>query len=361
MKKLSLLIFLAAVFNPLTYSQQNVNINEGFEGAWLPNGWQSSSFTETSTMNHTSGGSKSAMHGISIFSTASLSSEKFQVIYGEQFDTVSFWIRSSAILLSGSLSVNVTGSITNDNLGTANLSLLPIDTWVKYSYPYSPSANDSVRIEVSVSHSLAIGNIYIDDVRINKSLTLPVELAYFNHAINDNNVTLLWGTLSEINNSGFQVHRKYNNAEAGNWQVISFIPGSGTTNEPKEYSFTDAKLNSGKYYYRLKQIDYNGNFEYFSLPNYADITAPKNFELEQNYPNPSNPGSKISYRIPIDAFVTLKIYDVSGKEIKTLVNFFQGAGYHTVEFNGADFSSGVYFYRISANGYTDVKKMIIVK
>lgn len=310
------MIFFAFIFHCFSYSQQNVNINESFEGTWLPSGWQSSSFSETSLENHTAGGTKSAVHGISIISTASISSEKFEVINGEQFDTVSFWVRTSAITLNGTLAVNVTGSTLSDILGTVSLSSVPLNTWVKYSYPYSPAANDSVRIIVSLSHSLSVGNIYIDDIRINKSLTLPVEMAYFNHTVTGNNVKLLWGTLNEINNSGFEVQRIYNNAVSGNWVSVAFVRGFGTTNESKDYSYHDLNLNSGKYYYRIKQIDYNGNYECFSLPGYANISALFDFALEQNYPNPSNPGSKISYRIPDDAVVTLKLYDAGGKKSK---------------------------------------------
>jgi hypothetical protein len=187
---------------------------------------------------------------------------------------------------------------------------------------------------------------------------LPVTLSLFNALSRKNNVMLTWKTESEINNSGFDVERK---TETAGWTKLAFIQGSGTTNQPVEYSYEDKKLQPGKYFYRLKQIDYNGNYEYFDLPLYVLISKPKVFSLGQNYPNPSNPKCNIEFQLPEKTFVNISVYNLLGQLVATLINQEKDAGIHTVEFDGSNFSSGTYIYRITAGTYTEVKKMLIVK
>jgi len=95
--------------------------------------------------------------------------------------------------------------------------------------------------------------------------------------------------------------------------------------------------------------------------NAVTIDIPKQFALEQNYPNPFNPITVFRYQLPIDSKVTLKIYNLLGQEIKTLVDDWQDAGYKTVEWNASNFSSGVYFYRIHAGSFTQTKKLILMR
>jgi hypothetical protein len=124
-------------------------------------------------------------------------------------------------------------------------------------------------------------------------------------------------------------------------------------------------LNTGKYNYRLKQIDYNGNFEYFNLSNEVIIGIPDKFDLSQNYPNPFNPTTKINFDLPFDSKVTMKKFDITGREIETMVNEIREAGYYTVTFDGKGIASGVYFYRIVAEGgsqqFVMTKKMVVIK
>ncbi len=198
---------------------------------------------------------------------------------------------------------------------------------------------------------------------------LPVTLASFSYAVSGRNVNLKWITSSEQNNSGFEVWRIFGDANrniTSNWTNIGFIQGKGTVNGNTEYNFTDKNLSTGKYYYRIKQIDYNGNYEYFDLNGSADIGAPSKVSLGQNYPNPFNPVTNIGYEIPQDARVTMKVYDIAGREISTLVNETQAAGYHTVKFDASKYSSGMYFYKVvvkSANGTVSeyTKTMSVVK
>ena len=90
-------------------------------------------------------------------------------------------------------------------------------------------------------------------------------------------------------------------------------------------------------------------------------TAPESFALHQNYPNPFNPSTRIEYRIPAKEFVQLRIFDVLGKEISTLVNQVQSHGTHVAEFAGDGFPSGVYFYRLEAGTFVEQKKMLLLK
>ncbi len=198
---------------------------------------------------------------------------------------------------------------------------------------------------------------------------LPVLLSSFTFSVNKNNAALSWITEAEMNNSGFDIERKTPRypPEGGTsgWQKIAFIPGEGTSNTPKSYFFEDKKLQTGSYKYRLKQLDYNGNFEYFELESDVVIVPPNVFSLGQNYPNPSNPKSKIDYEIPVDGKVTIRLYDILGKETVSIVNETKLAGYYSAEFDGTNLASGVYFYRIIVEGgaqkFSKTLKMILIK
>lgn len=182
---------------------------------------------------------------------------------------------------------------------------------------------------------------------------LPVELSSFYVNVERSNVILNWTAVSEINNSGFDIERRSaleNNSWNDSWNKIGFVEGRGTNNEPMTYSYKDNNLNSGSYQYRLKQTDFNGNFEYFTLENEVVIPLPVDFSLGQNYPNPFNPVSKIDFTIPVSGLVTLKVYDILGKEVSALVNEVKDAGFYSVKFDGTYLSSGVYFYSINVDG-----------
>ncbi|HEY6907430.1 MAG TPA: YCF48-related protein, partial [Ignavibacteriaceae bacterium] len=195
---------------------------------------------------------------------------------------------------------------------------------------------------------------------------IPVEINTFKAIIINNFVNLEWSTSTEMNNRGFKLLKKkygINNYEP-EWTEIAFIPGHGTTTEPQHYSFADNAVEPGKYQYKLKQIDYDGTFEYSQIVE-VEIPLVDKFSLEQNYPNPFNPSTKIKYSIPEASFVTLKLFGVLGNEIATLVNEEQHAGIHEVEFNAIKNSwfpaSGVYLYQLRAGDFISTKKMILLK
>ncbi len=186
---------------------------------------------------------------------------------------------------------------------------------------------------------------------------LPVEFTAFSTSVSQNEVTLNWTTASEKNNRGFEVERK---SADGEFILRGFIEGAGTSLDAKNYTFTDKEVVAGKYTYRLKQIDFDGHAAYSDEVE-VDVTTPDNFELGQNYPNPFNPSTTINYQIKFDGHVSLKVYDYTGNQVADLVNQNQVSGKYTVQFNAAGLSSGIYFYTISAPGFTATKKLTLLK
>ncbi len=185
---------------------------------------------------------------------------------------------------------------------------------------------------------------------------LPVELVSFTAEVREGAVHLSWRTASELNNAGFEVERR---AQGGSWNTLGFVRGAGTTTEGRSYSFVDNRA-SGTVQYRLKQVDFDGAFEYSNL---IEVNAglPKTFALEQNYPNPFNPTTVIAYQLPVASEVKLEVYDVLGRKVMSLVNGRQDAGAYNLTLNAANLSSGVYFYRLQAGNFVQTKKMMLVK
>jgi hypothetical protein len=193
--------------------------------------------------------------------------------------------------------------------------------------------------------------------------TLPIELTSFTATASKSGATLNWKTATEVNNYGFEVQRRVvssRQALTSSWEKIGFVQGNSTSNAPHEYSFTDPKLSSGSFAYRLKQLDNNGAFKY-SQETEVTIEAPKVFALSQNYPNPFNPSTMISFDLPTKSFVSLKIFDLLGREVATIVSEEMSTGSHVKQWNAENCPSGVYFYRLQAGSLTETKRMILMK
>ncbi len=240
------------------------------------------------------------------------------------------------------------GTISSEyNISIANYST---GIWTHFS-----SSLDVTQRKVTKSALSQLTTFTIDD----EQSPLPVALKSFTAEASDRNVLLKWITLTEMNNFGFNIERR--SEYDSNWVKIGFTPGNGTVFTEKDYSYNDYNLNTAEYTYRLKQLDFNGNSQYYYPLNSVTIGKPKNFDISQNYPNPSNPVSKIDFQLPKDADVFIKIFDITGSEIITLQNGFLKAGYHSVRFDGTNLSSGIYFYRIISGGFTKTMKLILVK
>ena len=227
---------------------------------------------------------------------------------------------------------------------------------------------------VIVGHTLSRGAGLHDVWLLRLESIIPVELTSFKAFVKGNNVELNWTTATETNNRGFEIQRSVipNGVRNLVWESAGFLKGNGTSTEPKNYSFVDEGLSSGKFAYRLKQIDYDGSFAYSDIIE-VEINNPEEFTLEQNYPNPFNPVTKIKFKIQASSlnpfskeegsFTSIKVFDVLGNEVAVLVNEFIQSGYYEVEFNANNYNlpSGIYFYRLQAGAFIEVRKMIYNK
>ncbi|MFA6596938.1 MAG: T9SS type A sorting domain-containing protein [Ignavibacteriaceae bacterium] len=192
---------------------------------------------------------------------------------------------------------------------------------------------------------------------------LPVELTSFNAIISKSTVELNWQTATEVNNYGFEVERAATSLVM-KWEKICFIQGHGNSNSPKEYSYADKPDGGSRFKYRLKQIDTDGKYEY-SPEVEVSFNVPSDFSVKQNFPNPFNPTTKIEFSIPSDDNVQIKVFNVLGMEVATLLDEHRQAGTYSVEFStiggASNLSSGVYFYRIVSGKYSQIKKMILLR
>ncbi len=199
-------------------------------------------------------------------------------------------------------------------------------------------------------------------VTVSGTTVLPVELVAFTATANRMNTNLHWSTATEVNNYGFEIERR----QTSDWAKVGFVTGAGTSNSPRDYSYSDNNLPAGRYTYRLKQVDNNGAFSYHGSTEVEIGLAPQVFALSQNYPNPFNPSTQIQYSLANAAQVSLKVYNVLGVEVASLVNSRQEAGSYTVPFsaiggNTSTLASGVYIYRLEAGSFVSTKKLVLMK
>jgi hypothetical protein len=193
----------------------------------------------------------------------------------------------------------------------------------------------------------------------NLSPPIPVELTSFTASTSKGAVTLNWSTATETNNSGFEILRQ---AQDDGWSSLGFVEGHGTTTETQSYNYVDeiSNLQATSLAYRLKQIDYDGNYEYSEVIEVTNL-APTDFALQQNYPNPFNPVTTISYSLPVKSYVELVVYNTLGASVLQLVNDVKEAGRYEVKMDATGLPSGIYFYRIQVGSFIQTKKMILLK
>ena len=257
---------------------------------------------------------------------------------------------------------------------SATFAPAPVSGTISIDFPDGDTLSTfpgSVLMRVITSGNVSVGNYTITvtgngpngtpvhkrTVTMVVGLVIPVELTAFNASVNKNDVVLNWTTATELNNFGFEIQRS---ANSGEYTSLGFINGKGTTTEMNQYSFTDKTVDAGNYTYRLMQKDYDGTFAY-SQEIEVEIDLPLDYSLDQNYPNPFNPTTTIRYAIPEDNFVSIKLYDVLGNEVITLVNEQKQAGRYEMLFNASNISSGVYYYQISSGSFTQTRKLMLMK
>jgi hypothetical protein len=204
--------------------------------------------------------------------------------------------------------------------------------------------------------------------KVDPATALPIQLSYFNGTVTaQGTVELRWGTLSETNNYGFEVEKSPN--VPSSYQTIpnSFVPGHGTTIEPHHYSFTDITATSGTWWYRLKQIDLDGAINHTDgiqvdvLTEIAEQPIPTQTALFQSYPNPFNPSTMIRFELAQSSHTMLRVFDVLGREVATLVNEKKAAGQHAVEWLPTNLPSGVYYCRLEADGHVNTQKLVLLR
>ncbi|HPI38784.1 MAG TPA: T9SS type A sorting domain-containing protein, partial [Ignavibacteriaceae bacterium] len=225
---------------------------------------------------------------------------------------------------------------------------------------------DSTSIEGHVVHKVDDPvRGYVFFMPFSDSIYIPVELTGFNCNAEGNNILIEWSTATETNNRGFEIERSIvTSSEFEIWNKIVFVQGSGTTTEANNYSYTDKNLSAGKYRYRLKQIDYDGSFNYSNIVE-VDVVIPGEFILYQNYPNPFNPVTLIKYVIPGNVetlhATSLRIVDILGKNVATIVNELQEPGIYEVEWDASSYPSGIYFYQLQVGSFIETKRMLLLK
>jgi hypothetical protein len=198
-----------------------------------------------------------------------------------------------------------------------------------------------------------------DKVWVTDLQPLPVELTSFIATATTEGVLLNWTTATEINNQGFEIERSSDGVE---FYTVAFVQGAGTSTERREYVYTDKVDYKGGeiFYYRLKQIDLDGRVQYSDIVE-IEFNVPKDFVLHQNYPNPFNPSTTIKYAVPKTSLVSIKVYDLTGQEVASLVSEMKDAGTYEVKFDDRNLASGVYIYKMSADNFTSVKKLNLLK
>jgi hypothetical protein len=193
---------------------------------------------------------------------------------------------------------------------------------------------------------------------------LPVELTSFDATAGDGRVMLSWSTASETDNDYFVLYRRVEGST--DFNRYAQIPGSGTTTTQRDYSYTDnAVVNGVTYEYRLSDVDINGvetvHETIVDATPFDGAENPTEYSLHQNYPNPFNATTMFRFDIKEAGKVSLKIFDLMGREVATLVNEERAAGFHTISWDASNLATGIYFYRLEVNGFTDVKKTLYLK
>jgi hypothetical protein len=264
------------------------------------------------------------------------------VYAGGSFNSIGGHTRNCLAALNAS-----TGSATSWNPNaTFNVYAIALD----YSKARVYAGGDFTRV-LNDDHTYFVGLTDPGDA------SLPVEIASFIVVSNRLNAELKWTTATEVNNYGFEIERR----QIGNWSKIGFVGGSGTASSPHEYSFTDRSVSPGRYAYRIKQTDRTGKSTYTPEATVEVGMALRVFSLDQNYPNPFNPSTTIRYTIPQKGRVSVKVFDVLGRDVATLVNGEQEAGLHQVVFEASRFATGVYFYHLQAGNFAETRKLLLMK
>lgn len=270
------------------------------------------------------------------------------------------------------------GFFTSSGVTNGNLTALQTGTdgpngVYKYGggFPDGNGGNSNYWVDVlfaQTSTSLTLTNIADDKgcsktvstnvpINITQCSPLPVGLLGLRASENGTTVKLDWSTSFEQNNRGFDVQRS---TDGINWVTIGFVAGKGNSNSQTDYKYTDAGLSLNRYYYRLKQYDLDDRFSFSNIVKVELNHNQGNYDLGQNYPNPFDETTTISYYLPKTSNVRVSLIDVSGRVIKVLQDIKnQAAGGYTLTLNRSTIAKGIYYYKMETEEYSETKKMII--
>ncbi|GMU87763.1 MAG: hypothetical protein AMXMBFR48_30040 [Ignavibacteriales bacterium] len=294
---------------------------------------------------------------------------------------VGYWIRTDRSYLSASIildDLNSSGTGVSTNEIAVPIPIIGDGSWNLYSWdmtdtnswdPFIASGNGMIQDPVSIDAIVFrapypanvndTATIWLDKVSFNATEPLPVELVSFMATAEQNEVWLKWITVSELNNRGFEIERKSGNNTS--WENIGFVEGRGTVQGMTGYTFTDRPAAPGSYQYRLKQVDLSGQFDYSPIAEVLIGGIPAEYALGQNFPNPFNPNTKISYYLPEKGLVNLSVFNMLGQKVTEIISGLQEAGEHSVDFNASGLNSGVYIYTLQVNGRSFTNKMTLLK
>jgi len=225
---------------------------------------------------------------------------------------------------------------------------------------YLKAADCSITTPVTTA-SIGFGTMNIV-MSVTGDQVVPVELSSFTAYDVRGQVNVEWSTSTETNNRGFEIQKS---TDGQNFITVGFVRGHGTTTEAHSYSFVDQNITNGTTSYRLKQLDLNGVFVYSDVVT-LNVDAPAQYQLSQNFPNPFNPSTQISFALPVDAGVKITVFNALGQEMLKLTDNAFTAGSHQINFDASKLSSGLYFYTLEAKGvdgssYMMSKKMMLMK
>jgi hypothetical protein len=257
------------------------------------------------------------------------------------------------------LQITVTnGCEYNPPLGHCDVACEGID-WTLFAYNLRVRSNCRINLIMSYcGENQGCVCIWRSDYRLN------AEVSSFSAIAGDGNVRINWNTASETDNAQFRITRSEN--KDGVYNTVYSRPGAGTSSDAHSYEWVDqTALNGHTYYYKLNTIDVNSNAHtYETIVNATPLAGSgivKEFKLEQNYPNPFNSETSFTFSIPEDEFVSLKVYDLLGREVATIVDQQMTARSYNVNWSAKDLSTGVYMYTLTAGQNTETKKLLYLK
>lgn len=363
------ILFLGLVFitSQNGFSQSAVNIFESFEDGNIPQGWHLTGFFIDNSQNNTYGGTYSAKSSQGAPPQNNfLRSPKFSVVAGEKME-IQFWAKRSGAGANPWVNVRIKGPVLDYSFDTVHVS--STNGWTAYRFEIdSCTFTDSVHIYFYCNTNPGSQRAHFDDVSIWKSFILPglpfPPSALSALATSGTEINLSW-TDNATDENNYIIERKLDGSAV--WNAIDTVADNVT-------QYTDTQLTPNTlYHYRVYCKNIFGNSPYsniafdttFTITNITiNPSAPQMFKLANNYPNPFNPSTKIKFDIPAsinNSNVKLSVFDMSGKEVSTLVNGQLNPGSYEFEFSAKNLSSGIYFYRLSTDYFVDTKKMILIK